>query len=792
MKAFIDTETIGFHGLPIILQYAFDDGSIDIHNFWTTPIEDSIALIDRIQACELIGFNLAFDQFHLCKMYTLLLLAAEKFGPYEYLDEHIDEVAILEEQARDGPCLKPYSAFDVMLHARTTQFQITMDRGDIRIRRVPTVLAWSLAKELDKQIVFDPILFAKRKNTLAPKFVVRDVKRPDGETDTSFKDIYLKFRPSSGLKALAVHALKISQHEIITFGDIEVPKYYQPKEYGWAPFALAIGKPGRWNGAWPDYIKYHIEHWTYNEQARKYAAKDVDYTRRLYQYFGSPNCGDDNSVLACMVAAVRWRGYAIDLDGIKELKAEAQKSIGLYPTASRAVKKYITEVLSETEQVVLAAIGAGTGKIILEEIASQKDDDCPFALLGDAEHRNCEHCNDSGKIKNLAAERAKNVLTARMAEKEIQLYDKLLLAGRLHADFNVIGALSDRMSGSGGLNTQGVNKTKAVRSKFIFAFGGLQLAGGDFSGFEVVLADAKYGDKRLRKDLLTCEKCRDVQVEYIGSKKKCLKCGGSKTLKIHALFGVHVYPDMTYDQIKATDGTADDKYTRSKSAIFTMFYGGGVFSLRTKLGVPEEVAQKALEKFEEMYRQVAVKRQEIINKFCSMRQPGGLGSKVQWHEPAEYIESLFGFRRYFTLENMICKALFDMAQAPPKEWKDIKVKVLRRDREQSAMGAVQSALYGAAFQIQNKSMKAAANHEIQSSGAQITKHLQRRIWDIQPSGCNPWLVQPVNIHDAVLNPAHPSVKDQVKQTVETVIEEFRPKVPLIEMEWGDMKNWADK
>ena len=47
-----------------------------------------------------------------------------------------------------------------------------------------------------------------------------------------------------------------------------------------------------------------------------------------------------------------------------------------------------------------------------------------------------------------------------------------------------------------------------------------------------------------------------------------------------------------------------------------------------------------------------------------MRQPGGIGSKVEWHEPADFVESMLGFRRYFTLENRICKTLFDLADDP--------------------------------------------------------------------------------------------------------------------------------
>ncbi len=85
------------------------------------------------------------------------------------------------------------------------------------------------------------------------------------------------------------------------------------------------------------------------------------------------------------------------------------------------------------------------------------------------------------------------------------------------------------------------------------------------------------------------------------------------------------------------------------------------------------------------------------------------------------------------------------------------------------------------------------NHRIQSSGAQITKKTQRRVWDIQPSGINEWLVQPMNVHDEIMCSCKPSVSQIVKDRVKETIESFRPTVPLIRMDWQiGMKTWADK
>jgi DNA polymerase I-like protein with 3'-5' exonuclease and polymerase domains len=90
-------------------------------------------------------------------------------------------------------------------------------------------------------------------------------------------------------------------------------------------------------------------------------------------------------------------------------------------------------------------------------------------------------------------------------------------------------------------------------------------------------------------------------------------------------------------------------------------------------------------------------------------------------------------------------------------------------------------------------MRAAANHEIQNPGAQITKVLERRIWDLQPAGVHPFVVAPLNIHDELMIPIQPESVKMVTGIVNEVVESFRPQVPLIGMTWNEgMQNWAEK
>src|SRR5262249_20295005 len=124
------------------------------------------------------------------------------------------------------------------------------------------------------------------------------------------------------------------------------------------------------------------------------------------------------------------------------------------------------------------------------DAAELEDDGAPVATLIAPLKGVCEVCDGRKTVRHPASRRAQEVLDARMAEKEIELYDKLIQAGRFHASFKIIGTLSSRMAGADKLNPQGVKKTKEVRKRFPLAPDGYQLCGGDFQSFEVVLADA--------------------------------------------------------------------------------------------------------------------------------------------------------------------------------------------------------------------------------------------------------------------------------------------------------------
>jgi len=836
---FFDTETTGFHGPIVLIQYAKDDESIKLHHAWKEPINDTINLIEEIVSQTVCGFNLAYDWFHICQFYTTLIELRKHVSGNSFPEDNIDLYAALEPKARNGQCLKPTGALDLLLYARRGPYQSTMDRRNIVIKKVPLALAEKLIDVLEEKVQLKDIYFSRRKDKKAKKWQIQLIK---GEKE--FVNIVLRFAASSALKVLAADALGVKDAKL--FKDVGVPRRFNPIEVGWAPFAAALSsKEQDWratakikgvkkNGyAWPGVIKHHIDHWYYDTEAKTYGSDDVDYVRRLYYHFGKPEPNDTDSILACMVGSTRWRGFAIDLPKLDSLDEQLWITEEKAPKHPEHVYKYITEVMGPTERTAFDIKGS-TKKVILEGLWKELLIDCPdcngegkIDILEIKEE--CPNCNGSGAIKHPAAIRAKECLDARISRTKRNVVKKLRQAGRFHVSTNVIGALSGRMSGRDGLNATGLQHESSFRALFTLAPPGYVLCGGDFVSFEVVIADAKYNDPELRKQLLTCFSCQYIRTveEYcllycpncdlVQDKCKVCKkiilydskgifkvkcdCEQPKpkdepedTLrKIHGLFAQALFPGKSYDEILTTKGKVPDLYDFGKRGIFSQLYGGNYSTLMTRLGISEEDARSAELAFAEKYKGVGKAKEEIANRFCSMKQPNGIGTKVEWHDPDEFVVSLNGFKRYFTLENQICKILFDLAESPPEEWTELKLTCVRRDREQKIGGAIRSAIFASAFNIQSKNMRAAANHEIQSTGAKITKDLQKEIWELQPVGVNDWFVECFQVHDEVMVCTQLNFIDPLEKIVNSFVNKHKSLIPLIKIDWSEsLANWSEK
>ena len=749
MRVYFDTESIGFYGPTIMIQYCIDRGEPVIHNCWEETVDRTLSLIEfLIDADELIGFNLSHDAYHLSRTYDVLSMLPRlgKPNPLDYRDCEV------QTEAHERFCLKPKSCLDLMVHGRKGVFQNTLNQKDIVIRKVPKVLAVQLVAELTNAVKVPDIYFSKSKIgyhwlisnlDIDGNEVGKITKENIDSIDPNFVNVKLKFAPSASLKMIMA---KVLGHDVTTLDDL--PELGKVDES-----AYNINK-----GDWVRVFNEHTFMWKNDKRRIKYALNDPIYTRELDDYFGNPPCGDDDSELAFAIGNFHWRGFSVDLQKAAELERVAEqtfKSVEINVNAPKQVKEWLLEVCNPFERI---AVPDTQGDTLNNLVTPEWKEQNPILY-----------------------DRVEKVLAARRAAKEIDLLGKLKEAKKLYVTFKVIGTKSNRMAGGsesyisshGSINPQGIKKGNAIRDVFTFVWPGYSLCGGDFSGHEVVIAEADWGDENLRTYLLTGN-------------------------KFHGLFGSVVY-GKNYEEIVSTSDKGmnepDGFYQRSKRAVFGWFYGAFKEKLAKVLWLEVEEVEKGLEILEERFPGIRKAREIIYNDFAALRQPNGIGSKIEWVEPKDYVESFLGFRRYFSMEYSVIRALFEMANNPSSIMKALgkEIKVMRRDRFQTGAGAVSSALYGAAFNLQSAIMRTAANHRIQSPGGQINKHVQAQIYKLQPTGIGDLIVAPLNFHDELMCPTMKGYEEKVKEIVDRTVESFRPQVPLIEMEWKScLKSWKDK
>lgn len=746
---FFDTESIGFFGPTILIQYSKGlDEPIIIHNIFNEPIIDTLNLIESFMDDIIIGYNLVHDMFHLCRTYNVLKLINTR-----YLDPQ--DIYILEdtEEAHIKYCLKPKDALDLMLWGRQTIFQQTMNQKSIVLKKVPIALAVLLQNELSN-IEINPLMFAKRKKEKEALWEIKKIHTHGGaevtpeeeaknklgliklDIDQNFVNIRLNFAPSTALKDIMKYVL--GKEETLQFSSFNLKR---PSEVSWHPS----------NGAWLDYFPEYLFHWQNNQVALIYAKNDVQHLKDLYNYFKQPTPTKD-SMLACMVGCLHWKGYKINLELCKTKFKEIDERLTFIQSiinvnAPQKVKKFLHEECDVIEKI----------------------------LINDTSEETLSNILLNPEIENIKLkERIKLVFEGRKLYGEWNLLKKLIIAKRLYITLKITGTKSDRMSGgslnkSKSINPQGISRNSFIRELILFSDEGETLNGGDFDGFEISIADAHYQDPELRKLLLT-EK------------------------SIHAIWGSLVYK-KTYEEIMDTKKDASGEYIKAKTSFFAKLYCAYFNKLAEILKTNEESVREADRYFSETFKVITEKRKETVNKLTMISQPNGKGSEIIYKEPQEYIESFLGFKRFFTLEFKIIKELYKLSLNPPNEITNIgrSFNVKRSDRIQTGLGALQTSILSAAFQLQAHIQRAGINHEIQSPGARITKDLEYDIYQLQPQGIHSYYVSPLNVHDELMTPCMKGIEEELEEIVISYIKNHKVIVPFLKMSWKkNLKNWSEK
>lgn len=755
MKTYIDSETCGLVGPMVLFQYAKGDGRVVLHEVWRKSARETLDLIEWLCDQEMVGFNLVFDWFHIQKLQNMLarLKSRQLSAP-----PTISAMAEIEREAPlHGMCVKPKAPHDVYLHLITGPFQSLMERKPIKIRRVPEVIAEGLVAELEAAIQFDWI-YTKRKKE-GPAWKVTPSKDMPG-----FVDLTFSFGASRTLKSIHKY---VFGKDNITF---PLPKEMYPVETQWSPYHDNVP------GTWPDRIAEHIDYWHTNEEARKYGTNDIVMERDLHKKFGG-TCGDMESVLACLVGSVRYRGFPID---IVACKREAAKSAKLAASAGNLDWRKVLPKLHEL----------CTDPLEVSIITSTKDEALEPLLKWIGE--------DGKEGTHPVAKYAAEVRLARQHRFRSQWLEKLLTAGRFHPSLSPVGTLTRRASGSGGFNPQNIDHDPTSRSLFVLAdndrtlkeyvkwlktvkaivigvpdMGDWKGCVGDFESMETVIAIAAWADEQL--------------AHYV-----------DEGIKPYHVFGSYLYRKELGDgdqkaALKALSDKKNKEFAyRSKTCWYALLFGAQEFKISQSAGLAIEEVALALKDMGEDCKGMSKGRQAVFDRFACLVQEYEHGP-FHWNEPTPKIPNMQGWERDFSFEVGIIKSLWDMSKRLPRDWREIQQKVVRSNgREQTVYGAVCSAVFGAMKQMEARMKRQAGNCVMQSTCAMYCKDLETREWDIQPVGVHPWVVVLLNIHDEIDGAIRKN--KTVQPIVAKALKVYAKKVPLVKMDWQEegVHSWADK
>ncbi len=687
---YLDTETYSLNTLPITIQYAIDDGNIEIMNLWYETPKTIMALIEMFCEHEICAYNLTFDWFMLVKLYNI----CKQIEPYEML---LDQFDAINQTFQTDWFLRPQGALDIMLEFRKTHFQ------DLMARKRPTIY------KIPGSMVDDVILIL---NECFSDIQIGDKKEfwkiSDGDID-GFVNVYFAWKPGLPLKRLI--------RKIYGEGTIDLDMYWED-EGGYCHWENRMEKHK---------LERSIDHWMFNDIAIQYAKNDIQYLRNLKADFNL-QCGHYDNELAIMAANVKCKGFAIDIDEVQRQYDQYNNDKRLAPTAPRAVLEYVTEPMEELDAVMIQ----DTKALTLQNIAKLMDGE--------------------------PAERAKLVIKARKAQSRCKLMEKLLHAKRFYPEFRICGTLTNRMSGGGKINPQGIAREETIRKIFTFndKSDNYVLSGGDADVFEISIAQAVHKDKQMDIDL-------------------------TNGYKIPVFLAAEAF-GKSYDEVVATKGSQNDLYVLGKNGTYALFYGGNAHTLTFRMGVKESIATTIEKKFHIRYDGFAKNRAEIMEDFTT-------------HEDREefrrnYVASLLGHRRYFTLEEKIIKEYKEALQEIDNLNDGIMVIRTTNKGKQTAKNATISALWGAIYGMQSRCGRQAVNHVVQSTGAELMKMLQAEIWALQLYGVSKPVVMPMNIHDEIL--CYNSVPADVDGIVKTYVSETRKLIKHFGITWKqEMSSWID-
>jgi len=458
-----------------------------------------------------------------------------------------------------------------------------------------------------------------------------------------------------------------------------------------------------------------------------YATKDIEYLHVLDDKLNHPDPNHDDT-MAHIVGYTKYHGIPFDRE-ILEKTAEYYRS-QIKPIPGLNMNSATQKLALLREHVpFIASVGKDVCKAIAENTAYP------------------EKARELARLFYMFGE-----YTQRLNQVERLLRVK---TDSLHPSFNVFGTATGRMSGSGGLNAQGFPRIEnglGIRRALLLN------SGGDFANLEVNIAAWIFNDQTLIDDILTGKDLHSNTATLIPEVK------------------------LSYDEFIKVKNTPEYKPYRqqAKRINFALQYCGSPMLLGEILG-DAEVGQRVYDAYYARYSGIA-KAMEANSQRFEVADTDKWTNRMG--EMADYVENVFGGRRYFTFEKAVATLLWEIGMQGIKGLPTGSITRQKLKGVQTITNAVKSACLGAAINITHSVARRGFNFYIQSTGATITKKVCEAIWLNHPDPM-------MNIHDEVV--VYRSIPhEEVNEVVQSCIARLREEtgVKTLKMDFEETEYWS--
>ena len=485
----------------------------------------------------------------------------------------------------------------------------------------------------------------------------------------------------------------------------------------------------------------------------KYAKLDILYLRVLEEKLNFPEI-DYNSELTHNGAFVKYYGFDIDFDKLDE-------ALSFYTEKVERIEKVLQSINPRSAPQRLELLKkhfpllASTSKATLQALLKLKD----------ADKEGLE------KVRALLEYGpARQRLLQIKAVKECK-------TGKAHPELKIMGTATNRMSGTSGVNWQGIGafeedeegKRVGLRTAILTPMV------GDWSSFEVRIAAAVYQDDNLSK------------VVAEGLDMHSYTASIAHPLIIERLNELSIPENKRYEWVRK-HYKEDDNFVvkcrkQIKAVVFGIFYGAQAFTISESLGITESEAQRILDLFFRAYPGIKRYRDIIEEKFLTADTVNWSANSINKMEVS--LKDLTGFERRWDFEKKLSQIFWKLGHSQFRTGLSGQIVRDKNKGWQSIDNACRSAFLGASINIQSSASRQAVNFRVQATGSSIHKRLQAKLWSETRIGT-------LSIHDEVICITKGFDYDKVTEKIKKYEKDAGLIVPDLKFDYGKTERWSDK